>query len=121
MDWIIGALVSLVVSAVLFFLLSKLPLGIEVDGMDKAAIAAVVFAVLNALASPLQGLLHLWKFEWVLFPVIFLVNVAIFGLTAKLVEGFRLRDIWSAILGALAFAFANSIVVTLLGVKAAGT
>jgi putative membrane protein len=112
--WIISALVSLLVTAALFFLISKLPLGVEVDGIDKAIIAAIVFAVLNALVMPIRGLLNLGPLEFLFFPILWLLNVAVFGLTAKLVEGFRLRSIWSAIFGAFAFAVANQIVSLLL-------
>jgi putative membrane protein len=122
MEWLLSVLVSLAVTAALFFVISKLlPLGVEVDGLDKAAIAAVVFAVLNALALPIKGLLNLGPLEFLFFPILWLINVAIFGLTAKLVEGFRLRSIWSAVFGALAFAVSNSLISHFLGVKAAGT
>jgi putative membrane protein len=108
--WIISALVSLLVTAALFFLISKLPLGVEVDSFDKAIIAAIVFAVLNALMMPIRGVLNFGPLEFLFFPILWLLNVAVFGLTAKLVEGFRLRSIWSAIFGAFAFAVANQIV-----------
>lgn len=121
MEWLLSVVVSLAVTAALFFVISKLlPLGVEVDGIDKAIIAAVVFAVLNALALPIKGLLNLGPLEFLFFPILWLINVVIFGLTAKLVEGFRLRSIWSAVFGALAFAVANSLVSHFLGVKAAG-
>ncbi len=44
------------------------------------------------------------------------INAAIFGLAAWLVEGFRLRwGIWSALLGALALGFINSLLYQVLG------
>jgi putative membrane protein len=43
------------------------------------------------------------------------INAAIFGLAAWLVDGFRLRwGIWSALLGALALSFINSLLYQLL-------
>ena len=45
----------------------------------------------------------------------FVLNVAMFALAAKLVEGFRLRwGIWSAIIGALALSFINSVLFQVL-------
>ncbi|MEK0196010.1 phage holin family protein, partial [Microcoleus anatoxicus] len=44
------------------------------------------------------------------------INAAIFGLAAWLVDGFRLRwGIWSALLGAIALGFINSILYQVLG------
>jgi putative membrane protein len=48
-----------------------------------------------------------------LFMII--INAAIFGLAAWLVDGFRLRwGIWSALLGALALGFINSLLYQVL-------
>jgi len=43
------------------------------------------------------------------------INAAIFGLAAWLVEGFRLRwGIWSALLGAVTLGFINSFLYSIL-------
>ena len=46
----------------------------------------------------------------------FIINVAMFALAAKLVVGFRLRwGFWSAVIGALALSFINSVLFEFLG------
>jgi putative membrane protein len=115
MSWIIGAILSILVTAVALYIVSKIPaIGVEIDGLDKAIFAAVVFGVLNGLTWILQAPLKVGQLEWVTFPILFLINVIVFGLTAKLVEGFRLRSLWSAVFGALALTAVNGILLKIL-------
>jgi len=102
--------IAWLVTSVSFFIISKLPLGVDIDSFGKAMISAAVFGLLNALVRPLIvghfGLLALPTFR--LFAIVF--NVAIFELAAWLVNGFRLRwGIWSALLGAVALGFIDSL------------
>lgn len=111
----IGILITWLVTTISFLIISKIPIGIEIDSFKKAAISAAVFGVLNALLRPLLGLLT--------FPIIFLtfglfafvLNAIIFGIAAYLVEGFRLRwGFWSALIGSIALGIVNSLLVNLL-------
>lgn len=96
-------------------IISKIPIGIEIDSFKKAAIFAAVFGILNALLGSLLGILTL--------PIIFLtfglfafvLNAIIFGIAAYLVEGFRLRwGFWSALIGSIALGIVNSLLFHLL-------
>ena len=111
----IGILLTWLVTTISFLIISKIPIGIEIDSFKKAAISAAVFGVLNALLRPILGLLT--------FPIIFLtfglfafvLNAIIFGIAAYLVEGFRLRwGVWSALIGSIALGIVNSLLVNLL-------
>ncbi|MGL5059808.1 MAG: phage holin family protein [Microcoleus sp.] len=106
---IISLVVAWLVMSVSFFIVSKLPLGVEINNFKKAMISAAVFGLLNALVRPLFLFLSL-PFVWVTFGLFTIViNAAIFGLAAWLVEGFWLRwGFWSALLGAIALSFINS-------------
>ncbi len=100
MSWIIGILVTMIVVAAGLLIISKIPaIGVEVDSMGIALTAAVVFGVLNGLLGWVGAI---FRATWVLSPLSWVMNIAIFGLAAWLVQGFRLRNgILSAILGAL--------------------
>jgi putative membrane protein len=112
----VAFLITAVVTAISLLIISYIPfLGVVVDSPGKALISGVVFGLLNAFLKPILNFLGA--------PINFLtlglfgliVNVIIFGLTAKLVEGFRLRNGFvSAILGALVLAIVNSILFSLL-------
>ena len=111
----IGILLTWLVTTISFLIISKIPIGIEIDSFKKAAISAAVFGVLNALLRPLLSFLT--------FPIIFLtfglfafvLNAIIFGIAAYLVEGFRLRwGFWSALIGSIALGIVNSLLFNLL-------
>lgn len=98
-----------------FLIISRLPLGIEIDSVNKAIISAAVFGILNALLRPI---LFFFAFPLIiltlgLFSIV--LNAIIFGLAAYLVRGFRLRwGIWSALLGSLTLSIVNSLLFGLL-------
>jgi putative membrane protein len=111
MTGLTGLIVVWLVTTVSLFIISKLPIGVEIDSFGKAAISAIVFGILNALLRPVIAFLA--------FPITFLtlglfslvVNAIIFGLAAWLVQGFRLRwGFWSALIGAFALSVMNSII-----------
>ncbi len=111
----IHILITLLVTAVGFFIVSKLPTGVEIDSFGKAIVSAIVFGILNAFIHPILDILafpiNFLTFGLIsgLFNLIF--NAIIFGLAAALVKGFRLRwSILSAFLGAFVLAVFNSIV-----------
>jgi putative membrane protein len=107
---IFSLVIAWLVTSVSFFIISKLPIGVDIDTFGKAMISAAVFGLLNALVRPVFVVLG---FPLVLVTFgfwIIVINAIIFGLAAWLVEGFRLRwGIWSALLGALALGFINSL------------
>ena len=111
---IIGIIVSLIVTAISLLIISKLPLGIEIDSIQKSILAAVVFGVLNAVLRPILtgfGLFNVLTFGLTSF----IANVIIFGLSALLIQGFRLKSkIVSPIVGALALSIINSVIFKLL-------
>ncbi|MEG4530519.1 phage holin family protein [Microcoleus sp. D2_18a_D3] len=112
---IFSVAIAWLVNSVSFFILSKLPIGVDIDSFGKAMISAAVFGLLNAFVRPL----FVGNFGPVALPTYSLfaivINAAMFGLAAWLVEGFRLRwGIWSAMLGAIALGFINSLLYELL-------
>ena len=113
---IVSLAITWLVTSVSFFIISKLPLGVEIDSFGKAMVSAAVFGLLNVLVQPLiTGLsLPLIWLSFGLFMVV--VNAIIFGLAAWLVDGFRLRHgVWSALIGAIALGFVNSFLFKVLG------
>jgi putative membrane protein len=116
MSWLIGILITWVITSISLFIISKLPLGIEIDGFNKALVSAAVFGILNALLGPILRFLGapITFLTLGLFAIV--INAIIFGLAAWLVQGFRLRwGIGSALLGAIALGIINSLIFQVLG------
>ena len=107
-------LITALVTAVSLVIISKVPLGIEVDSFGKAFFAGIVFGILNALVNPVLNALGLVNLLTLgLFG--FVVNAIVFGLAAWLVQGFRLRwGIMSMILGSFALTIVQSILSEIL-------
>ena len=112
-------IVAWLVTAVSLFLIAQLSqfTGVEIDGFKKALLSSAIFGLLNALVRPvLAGLALPMQVVFSSFLITWLLNMVIFGLAAWLVPGFRLRwGIWSALLGAIALSFIQSIIFQVLG------
>lgn len=111
----VGFLISIVVLAVSLLIISKLPLGVEVDNPVVALLAGGIIGAFSGL----WGLFPNWfrtanaVISLGLIPLI--GSIIVFGLAAWLIQGFRLRwGIGSAILGAIALSIVNSILVAIL-------
>lgn len=110
-----GILLTWLVTTVSFLIISRLPIGVEIDGFGKAAIAAVVFGVLNALLRPILLLFGLPLIIITFGVFVFVLNAIIFSIAAEIVEGFRLRyGFWSALLGSIALSIINSIFLSFI-------
>ncbi|MBD1805558.1 phage holin family protein [Microcoleus sp. FACHB-SPT15] len=111
-----GILITWLITTISFLIISRLPIGVEIDSFGKAAISAAVFGILNALLRPILGF---FTFPFILLTFglfLFVLNAIIFGLAAWLVPGFRLRwGFWSALIGSIALTIINSLIFRLLG------
>lgn len=113
----IRLLVVWLVTTISFLIISKIPIGVEIDSFRKAAISAAVFGILNAILTPILGILTLPFIVLTLGLFLLILNAIIFGLAAAIVPGFRLRwGFWSALLGSLALSIINSIILSLIPV-----
>lgn len=115
----IDILIAWLVTSSSLLIISQLPFGIELESTPKAAIAAGALGILNVLILPvlkafffIPNVLTLGLLSGVFA---FVMNIAIFALAAKVVQGFSLRrGILSAVLGALALAAVSNFIYGVL-------
>ena len=108
------------VTSVSLLLISKLPTGVEIDSFEKAAIAAAIFGVLNAILGPILKFFAIPLNCITLGLFNFIINGIIFNLAAAFVEGFSLRwGFWSALIGAFLLSTINSLIYQVLGFEKA--
>jgi putative membrane protein len=115
------------IRALILLLVSRLPLGVEMESFPIALISAVVIGLLGTLLVwPMKFILApIWAITslgGLITPVSFLFNwlitIILFGLAAWLIQGFRLRNgLTSAVLGALVYSVLSTIVLQLLGLE----
>lgn len=115
MDFLIPFIVTWLITTIALVIITFLPTGVESDSFGKTAITALVFGVLNGIVGIIAGLPVLGGLVWLVTLGGLLLNLILFGLSAKLVEGFRLRwGIWSAIIGAFLLSVITSVLSAII-------
>ncbi|MDZ8025151.1 MAG: phage holin family protein [Nostoc sp. SerVER01] len=118
---IVTLLIVWIVTAISLLIISKLPLGVEIDTPGKALFSAAVLGIVTAIVRPILSLVfavpNLLTFDLLSSIFTFMIAVVCFSIAAWLVEGFRLRyGVWSAVIGAFALTLINSLIYKILGV-----
>ena len=112
MEWLIIWLVT----AVSLLIISRIELfGIEIENFGTALIVAVVIGLLNAVLRPVLNFFSL-PLLWLTFGLFsVVVNAAVFGVAAAVVNGFELRrGCLSALIGPVLLSLLNSIILAIL-------
>lgn len=99
-------------SALVFVLIAYIVPGIHVTWVS-AFVASIVAGLLNMLVRPILVLLTLPITLLTLGIFLFVVNAAIFGLTALLVPGFKVEGFGAALIGALLYWLLNMVISNL--------
>ena len=88
-NWILEAVITLVVTAIGFYILSLVFPFIEIDSPVTAIVCSLVFGALNVISQPIENLLN---FTWILAPIALLINMAVFWITDIAIGGFRITN-----------------------------
>ncbi len=111
----VSLLIAWLVSASSLLIVTKLPVGVEIDSPAKAYISAAVLGVVAAVINPILKAVffipNLLTFGLISGLVTFIVAAVALAITASAVSGFRLRQgIWSALIGALALSVVSNLI-----------
>jgi putative membrane protein len=96
-----GFLLRAAVVAIGLWLATLLVSGLNFDGPFNLLAAALLLGVVNAVIRPLFILLTLPLTLVTLGVFLAVVNAAMLGLVAWLLDGFRVSGFWAALLGSL--------------------
>ena len=77
--------------------------GVRVTGLGAALWAAFVLGLLNAVLRPVLILLTLPVTVLTMGVFLFVINAAMFGLTARMLSGFTVDGFWSALFGSVLY------------------
>ena len=91
-------IIRLLLNAVAVILLAKVLSGVNVDTYLTAIIVAVVLSILNLLVKPILIILTLPITILTLGLFLLVINALIILLADKLIDGFSVSSIWTAIL-----------------------
>lgn len=89
--------------------------GIQIDGAGTLILAAIIMGIVNAILRPLLILLTL-PITIVTFGLFLIViNAALFGLVASLLDGFTVNGALPAVLGWLVLVFVSWVAGAFIG------
>jgi putative membrane protein len=94
-----GFLVRLLINAAGLWLAAALVPGVEIHGVGTLFLAALLLGVVNAVVRPLIVLLTLPITVLTLGLFLLVVNAAMLGLVARLLDGFAIHGFFAALLG----------------------
>jgi len=97
----VGFLVRLAIAALGLWVAQKIVPGIEIVGTGTLIAAALLLGIVNAMVRPLAILLTLPITVLTLGLFLLVVNAAMFGLVALLLDGFHVAGFGAALLGSI--------------------
>jgi putative membrane protein len=111
----LGFIVTVLVTAVTLLILARISIGLDIDDMGSALIAALVLGLLNATLRPVLGFLTfpITLLTFGLFSIV--LNAIVLYITAALVRGFHIRGFLNAIIASILLGLINGVIFWVLG------
>ncbi len=97
------------------FLASSLIPGVAIDGMGNFILAALLLGLVNAFIRPLMLFFTLPLTIVTMGLFIFVINAAMFGLVAAMLDNFQVSGFWSALFGAIVVSITSTVASWYIG------
>ena len=110
-----GILVRTLIIMLGLFLADRLVPGGWIDGTFSFVLAALLLGLVNAIIRPLLLILTLPITIITLGLFIFILNAAMFGLVAAMLDNFQVAGFWSALFGAIIVSITSTIASWYIG------
>ena len=104
-----GLILRFLLSAASLGLMALIVRGVHADGIGPLLLTALVLGILNEVVRPVLWLLTLPSKLLTLGLFTFVLNAGMLGLASKIVPGFHVDSIVSALLGAVVLAVVSAI------------
>ena len=89
--------------------------GVSIDGTGSVILAAILLCLVNGFVRPIAFLLTLPITIITLGLFLFVLNAAMFGLVASMLDNFIVAGFWSAIFGSLVVSITSTIASWYIG------
>ena len=96
-----GIILRTLITMLGLFIASALLPGVAINGFGTFILAAVLLGIVNAIVRPIALLMTLPLTLLTLGLFLFVVNAAMFGLVAAMLDGFFVAGFWSAVFGSI--------------------
>lgn len=97
------------------FLASSIIPGVQITGTGNFILAAILLGLVNAFIRPIAFFLTLPITIVTLGLFLFVLNAAMFGLVAAMLDGFIVAGFWSALFGAIIVSLTSTIASWYIG------
>jgi putative membrane protein len=112
-----GIIIRTLITMLGLFLASKIVPGVGLEGTGSFILAALLFCLVNALVRPVAFLMTFPLTILSLGLFIFVLNAAMFGLVAALLDNFTVSGFWAAIFGAIIVSITSTVASWYIGPK----
>ena len=110
-----GILIRTLISMLGLFLASRLLPGVWIEGTGNFILAAFLLGLVNAIVRPLVFIMTLPLTIVTLGLFIFVLNAAMFGLVAAMLDNFQVAGFWSALFGAIIVSITSTVASWYIG------
>jgi putative membrane protein len=110
-----GIIIRTAITMLGLFVATRLLPGVWIEGTWNFILAALLLSIVNALVRPFAFLLTLPLTVVTLGLFIFVLNAAMFGLVAALLDHFTVAGFWSALFGAIIVSLTSTIASWFIG------
>jgi putative membrane protein len=110
-----GIILRTLIAMLGLYLASALLSGVQIEGTGSVIVAALLLALVNAFVRPVAILLTLPLTIVTLGLFLLVINAAMFGLVAAMLDGFSVAGFWSAVFGALIVSITSTIASWYIG------
>ncbi len=97
------------------YLASSIVPGVQISGTGSFILAALLLALVNAFVRPIAFVLTLPITIVTLGLFLLVLNAAMFGLVALLLDDFAISGFWSAVFGALIVSITSTVASWFIG------
>ena len=104
-----GIVLRMLIAMLGLFLASSLLPGVSIEGTGTFIIAAVLLGIVNGVVRPIAFILTLPLTIVTLGLFLLVLNAAMFGLVAAMLDNFSVSGFWSALFGALILGLTSTI------------
>jgi putative membrane protein len=110
-----GILLRTLIAMLGLFLASRILSGVTITGTGTFILAALLLGLVNGVVRPIAFVLTLPLTIVTLGLFLFVLNAAMFGLVAALLDNFSVSGFWSALFGALVVSITSTVASWYIG------
>lgn len=110
-----GIILRTLITMLGLFLASKIVPGVTLQGTGSFILAAILLGLVNAVVRPIAFILTLPITIVTLGLFLFVLNAAMFGLVAAMLDNFVVGGFWSALFGAIIVSITSTVASWYIG------